>query len=118
MIIGSAKKPRCFGNWDPKRDAKVWYTSNKSAWMERVIFEEHIAEFNNELKARGKKAWLLMDNSSTHSMPQDATLPPGGMWEANGLRPRGFQLSNTNAVFMPANATSHIQPLDAGIIVN
>ena len=39
MIIGSAKRPRCFpSGWEPRRDAKVWYTSNKSAWMERTIF--------------------------------------------------------------------------------
>ena len=39
MIIGSAKRPRCFpSGWDPRRDEKVWYTSNKSAWMERTIF--------------------------------------------------------------------------------
>ena len=34
------------------------------------------------------------------------------------LRLRGFNMSNTNAVSLPANTTSHIQPLDAGIIVN
>ena len=39
-------------------------------------------------------------------------------WEEDGLRLRGFKMSNTNGVYLPANTTSHIQPLDAGIIVN
>ena len=116
MIIGSAKRPRCFpSGWEPRRDAKVWYTSNKSAWMERTIFAEYMSFFNDEMKNRGKTGWLFIDNSSTHCLPPDAT---SHVWEVDGLRLRGFKMSNTNAVFLPANTTSHIQPLDAGIIVN
>jgi hypothetical protein len=58
---------------------------------------------------------LLMDNSSTHGLPQDAT---SCIWEEDCLRLRGFKMSNTMAIFLPANTTSHIQPLDGGIIVN
>jgi hypothetical protein len=71
--------------------------------------------FNNEMKSRGKIGWLLMDNSSTHGLPADAV---PHIWEEDGLRLRGFKMSNTNAVYLPANTTSHIQPLDGGIIVN
>jgi hypothetical protein len=93
----------------------VWYTSNKSAWMERSIFSEYMTFFNNEIKSKSKTGWLLMDNSSTHGLPADAA---PDMWEEDGLRLRGFKMSNTNAVYLPANTTSHIQPLDGGIIVN
>ena len=93
----------------------VWYTSNKSAWMERSIFSEYMTFFNKEIKSRSKTGWLLMDNSSTHGLPADAA---SHIWDEDGLRLRGFKMSNTNAVYLPANTTSHIQPLDGGIIVN
>ena len=115
MIIGSAKRPRCFpSGWEPRRDAKVWYTSNKSARMERTIFAEYMSFFNDEMKNRGKTGWLFMDNSSTHCLPPDAT---SHVWEVDGLRLRGFKMSNTNSVSLPANTTSHIQPLDAGMLI-
>jgi len=78
--------------------------------MEKSIFSEHMTFFNNEMKSRSKTGWLLMDNSSRDAAPY--------MWEEDGLRLRGFKMSNTNAVYLPANTTSHIQPLDGGIIVN
>ena len=94
LVIGSAKRPRCFGTWDPERDAKVVYDSNKSSWMERSIFERWITDFNEEMKGMGKTAWLLMDNSSTHGIPAGCT---GKIWEVDGLRLRGFEMSNTKS---------------------
>ena len=64
---------------------------------------------------KGKTGWLLMDTSSTHGLPADAV---PHIWEEDGLRFRGFKMSNTNGVYLPPNTTSHIQPLDGGIIVN
>ena len=115
MVIGSAAKPRCFSNWNPLRDTNVLYESNKSSWMDRTKFNKYMQMFNSEAQSRGKTAWLIMDNSSTHGIPEGAT---ACIWEAAGLRLRGFKMSNTNVVLIPPNTTSHIQPLDAGIIAN
>ncbi len=116
MIIGSAKLPRCFpSGWEPRSDARVWYTSNKSAWMTCSLFSEYMTFFNGEMRSRGMTGWLLMDNSSAHGLPADAV---PHIREVDGLRLRGFKMSNTNGVYLPPNTTSHIQPLDGGIIMN
>ena len=62
-----------------------------------------------------KKAWLLLDNSSTHVLPDGAT---DCLWEVDGFKLRGFKRSHTNAVFALANTTSETQAMDAGIIAN
>ena len=69
--------------------------------------------FNDEMHDMGKTAWLLMDNCSTHCVPPGAE---GCIWDADGLKFRGFKMSNTNVVFFPPNITSLKQPNDRGII--
>jgi hypothetical protein len=69
---------------------------------------------------------ILIQNPKLHMNPVcivkiQLDLPPDTnteIWEADGLRLRGFKMSNSDVIFLPANTTSHIQPQDAGIIVN
>ena len=90
MIIGSAKRPRCFpSGWRGSR-AGIPPTSRRS------LFSEYMTFFNGEMRSRGKTGWLLMDKSSTHGLPADAVLPS----HMGGLHMGGFNCSNTNAIFL------------------
>jgi hypothetical protein len=113
MIIGSAAWPRCFNMWQPERDGKVLYASNKSSWMTSEEFVRWINYFNEEMKELRKKGWIIMDNCSSHSKPPDAE---PCVWDAEELRFRGFTMSHTNAVYLPPKTTSWVEPLDQGII--
>ena len=57
---------------------------------------------------QGKHILLLMDNASSHKIP---SMP---LEQIHGLD--SFSLSNVKVVYLPPNTTSHVQPLDAGII--
>jgi hypothetical protein len=71
-------------------------------------------ELNAEMKLEGRRIWLFLDNSATHSLPESAR---GTVWEANTLRLRGFRMSNVNVVFLPPNVNVvFLPPMDAGII--
>jgi hypothetical protein len=71
--------------------------------------------FNEEMKARDTIGWLFMDNSWTHCLQPDATFY---VWEVDCLLLSGFKMSDTNGVFLTANTTSHIQPLNSSVIFN
>jgi hypothetical protein len=121
LIIGTAKQPRCFGKtWKPAY-AHIIYEYNKSAWMDGEIFARWIIAFNNKQKRKfqvagqDKKAWLLLDNSSTHVLPEGVEQC---IWEVDGFKLRGFQMSHTNVAFLLPNTTSACQPMDGGIIAN
>lgn len=96
IIIGHAAKPRSFRNINPKHLPVDWY-SNKKAWMTGTLFKEILHRFNSQMKAENRHIILLMDNASSHL--------------------KGLQLSHIKVIFLPANTTSVIQPLDQGIIM-
>ena len=99
LVIGKAKKPQCFGNlWKPD-DYVRWY-NNIKAWMTMDIFKDWLHFFNNQMKSKNKKVILLIDNAGGHNTPND------------------LNLSNVELLYLPANTTSKLQPLDAGIIKN
>ena len=56
-----------------------------------------LEEFDNDMKAMGRQAVLCMDNAPSHIFDES-------------------KLQNTKVVFLVPNLTSHIQPMDAGII--
>jgi hypothetical protein len=96
LFIGKAKRPRCF----LKKDACDYgydYAFNASAWMTSDIFENWLKRWNSKLKEEKRHILLLLDNFSGH------TIPEGGV-------------SNIRVEFFSPNLTSHVQPLDAGII--
>ncbi|XP_053968098.1 jerky protein homolog-like isoform X2 [Anastrepha ludens] len=103
LVIGKAKNPRCFRNFQCLTD----YKSSKSAWMTSAISKQWFQEsfvpqgtsFLKE-KALPIKALLLIDNAPSH--------------------PNGAELITENgqisAMFMPQNVTPLIQPMDQNAI--
>ena len=98
-MIGKAKNPQCFGKlWDPN-DYVKWY-NNCKAWMTMNIFKHWLEWFNNLMKNKKKSVLLLFDNAGGHNTTSD------------------LKMSNVGLFYLPANTTSKLQPLDAGIIKN
>jgi hypothetical protein len=100
-VIGKYKNPRCFKNIN-KNTFGCQYWNNSSAWMTRIFFLKWLKGF--DLHVSRRKVLLIMDNFSGH-IPLDQL-------------PNHIQLRNTTVFYLPPNATSKIQPCDAGIICN
>ncbi|XP_064165140.1 tigger transposable element-derived protein 4-like [Anguilla rostrata] len=94
LVIGHSKNQRCFHG---RKVPLPWY-ANKQAWMTAEIFAEWVKKTDYEMGWKHKKIILLLDNCTAH--------------------PSDIQLSNIRLVFLPANMTSFIQPIDQGIIRN
>lgn len=99
MVIGNSQKPRVFRG-KSGRELGFDYWSNKRAWMTKELFFDWLRRLDNYVAhTRGRKILLLVDNCTAHGVS-------GGLPE----------LEHVTVHFLPPNATSHIQPLDAGII--
>ena len=66
--------------------------------MTTALFEEWVSQFNRKMKRQNRNVILFVDNAPSH--------------------PKDKPLSNVKLVFLPANTTSTLQPLDQGIIAN
>lgn len=95
MFIGRYKKPRCFGGKNAPPHGH-YYRNNSKAWMTAVLFEEYIKQLDAKMRRQGRHILLTLDNFSGHSI--------------------GYQPTNIRIEFFAPNMTSHVQPLDAGII--
>ncbi|XP_062572433.1 tigger transposable element-derived protein 6-like [Saccostrea cucullata] len=93
LVIGKSLQPRCFKDFNS--NLYVEYTANKKAWMVSSIFCELLKKFNARMRRENRKVLLIMDNAPSHAEPL---------------------LSNVRIHFLPPTTTSHLQPLDAGII--
>ena len=85
----------------------VHYYSNEKAWMTREVFKKYTTTLNLEMADAGRHILLLMDNAASHMLPAEAS-------EQEDLKV--IKLSNITLLFLPANTTSVVQHLDAGII--
>ena len=68
--------------------------------MDSVIMLDILTKLNRRLQTQRRKILLFLDNVASHS---------SDLIE---------KFSNIKIVFLPANTTSRLQPLDAGIIKN
>ncbi|XP_054721300.1 tigger transposable element-derived protein 6-like [Uloborus diversus] len=97
LVIGKAKKPRCFKNINPKTLSVQWYF-NRKAWMTQNIMIEWLTALDDKMCKTNRKILLFLDNCRAH--------------------PQNLKLKAVKLVFFPPNATSVLQPLDQGIIQN
>ncbi|XP_037502649.1 tigger transposable element-derived protein 6-like [Rhipicephalus sanguineus] len=94
-VIGRYQNPRCF-----KLAGRLpcTYKANKKAWMTSEMFLEFLTHLDRKMSSQNRNILLLLDQCAAH--------------------PKQVTLCNIKLVFLPANTTSHLQPLDAGIIRN
>jgi hypothetical protein len=95
LIISRTWKPRCFKGKLGK-DYGFVYHANQKAWMTAAIFNGWLMEWDKRLSREHRKILLLVDNFSGHARPPI--------------------LNNILVEYFAPNMTSHIQPLDQGII--
>ena len=94
-MTGKFSNPRCFLSI---RKLPVEDRANTKAWMMADIFKDQLLSFYREMDRQKRKVLLVLDNCSAHKIP----LP----------------LNATDMLFPPPNATSKVQPRDAGILQN
>lgn len=104
LVIGKSKKPRALKNIAIQA-LPVSYTNQKNSWMSRDIFKQWFfdkfvpkVEKHLEEKKLPRQALLLIDNAPSHPEVED------------------LKSGNIKAMFLPANVTSLIQPMDQGVI--
>lgn len=71
-------------------------TNNTKPWMTKILFKDWLKKVDKQMKINRKKILLFIDNCAAHT-----DLPT---------------LANVKVMFLPANTTSKLQPLDQGII--
>ena len=94
LVIGKSAKPRCFKNVKMERLPVIW-EHNKKSWMTTDVFCRWIKQINDQMRKKGRKILMFLDNASSHA---------------------DMKMSNVKLEFFPANCTSKLQPLDLGII--
>ena len=99
IFTWKSENPRCFKQVK-KDQLPVDYYSQSKAWMTGTILHNVLEKLKHRLKRNKRSILLLMDNDGCH--PADV---------------KG-KFSNIKIVFLPANTTSMLQPLDLGIIQN
>lgn len=99
LIIGKAANPRSFKTGDHERHGCEYKNSNK-AWMTTKIFNEHLCQLNEKMKAQRRKILLFIDNAPVHVIDESTKA----------------LLTHVKVQHFPANMTSVVQLLDAGII--
>ncbi|KAJ8867761.1 hypothetical protein PR048_031564 [Dryococelus australis] len=72
------------------------YQANENAWVTSKVFQSWLVAFNRKMATLNRIVLLLLDHCAAHT--------------ANGLQ------LNITLMFLPANTTSIMQPLDQGII--
>ena len=74
----------------------VDYVHSRKGWMNSSLFMDFVSKLNADMLRQDRKILLLLDNAPSH--------------------PADVELSNVKLCFLPPNTTSHLQPLDSGII--
>lgn len=93
LIIGKSERPRQIST---VKHLDYNYYFNPTAWMNEMVFFDFIQKFNGQMIKQNRSIIMFIDNYKAH--------------------PINLTFSNVKIVFLPANTTSVLQPMDAGLI--
>ena len=114
VVIAKAARPRCFGGirtlnaFDPS--VYCHYFSQPAAYMTRELFNIWLSRVQGEMAAVDRTIFLLVDNCSAHG----CTLEEQTEQTIHGIKV--ICIPHIWLIYLPANCTSAVQPLDQGII--
>ena len=94
VIVGKSARPRAFMSKDVKTFPCL-YKFSKKAWMTTPIFTAWLTAFNEKMVKENRNVLLFLDNAPCHP---------------------NLSMSNVKLQFFPPNTTTHLQPLDQGVI--
>jgi hypothetical protein len=94
FIVGKFEKPRCSKGW---KHYPSEYKSPKNGWMTGRLFREWLVTFDGKTTCQNRNVLRLMDQCAAHNS-------------------EGLTLKHVRHLYLPANTTSYMQPLDQGII--
>ena len=97
MFIWKSENPRCLRGFD-KPCLPVTFYSQSKAWMSGEILEDILTKLNQCLIKSNRNILLSTDNAGCH------------------LEELTSKFSNIKIIFLPANTTCALQPLDLGVI--
>ncbi|CCO27126.1 Tigger transposable element-derived protein 6 OS=Homo sapiens GN=TIGD6 PE=2 SV=2 [Rhizoctonia solani AG-1 IB] len=97
LVIGKAAHPNCFGRNRSVASYGFWYTSNKKAWMNKILWKSYLHYLDEMMGREGRRILLICDNASSHK--HDAST-----------------FTNLHIEFLSPNLTPWLQPMDAGVI--
>jgi hypothetical protein len=93
LYIGKSERPRQICT---VKHLDFNYYFNPTAWMNEMVFFDFIQKLNVQMIKQNRSIIMFIDNCKAH--------------------PINLTFSNVKIVFLPANTTSVLQPMDAGVI--
>ncbi|XP_015787667.2 tigger transposable element-derived protein 6-like [Tetranychus urticae] len=96
LIIGKFNNPRVFQSNRETLNQFI-YKNNSAAWMTKHIFSNYLMNWDEKLEQKDEKIALMLDNFSGHKILET-------------------DYPNIEFIWLPPGTTSHLQPLDNGII--
>lgn len=98
-VITKVASPQCLKKYRLPSTASLacdYYVNAKSGWQRSDLYNEWLKKFDDDMRRQGRKIVLFVDNCSAHIVLGE--------------------YPNIEHVFLPANTTAKLQPLDQGVI--
>lgn len=96
FVIGQSPVGKVKGDTEPVDVFPLPFETNDSALMTPVLFEGWLRQLNQQYQASNRTVSIILENCPAHTSSED--------------------LSNVDLVFLPADTSSRLQPVERGVI--